>query len=256
MGARPVRQNVRGGRVPHQGMTLVELLVVIAIISILIALLLPAVQHVREAARRMKCLNNLHQIGLAMQMYINNNNGHFPFTYHADSSGAVSASGASESWIVTLAPYLENVDDSRLCPDDPLELQRVQPTATGLRGTSYVINEYVAVTREQGGPTDGYAILNINQMTDTHSLIVMFEGASSGRNVSDDHAHCSQWLRPGDIARGRIWNQILLDINPKQHVDCSNYLYADGHALTVPYSDLEIWVQDSAANGTNFTRPR
>jgi prepilin-type N-terminal cleavage/methylation domain-containing protein len=84
-----------------RGFTLVELLVVIAIIGVLVALLLPAVQAAREAARRMQCSNHLKQIGLAMHNYHDAHKS-FPFAYMIDLN-----TFNLQNWGVLILPFLE-----------------------------------------------------------------------------------------------------------------------------------------------------
>lgn len=98
------------GRVRSAGFTLVELLVVIAIIGVLVGLLLPAVQAAREAARRMKCSNNLKNLALALHNYHDTYN-KFPmghqFDGHFDGNLTNAGGGNAFSWGYSILPQLE-----------------------------------------------------------------------------------------------------------------------------------------------------
>ncbi|WP_417850637.1 DUF1559 domain-containing protein [Thalassoglobus sp.] len=97
---------MKKNRRQHRGFTLIELLVVIAIIAILVALLLPAVQQAREAARRTQCKNNLKQLGLALHNYHDVHNT-FPYRTGGTNTGSSTSNWGRGSGMISLLPYID-----------------------------------------------------------------------------------------------------------------------------------------------------
>lgn len=276
-----------------RGFTLVELLVVVAIVGVLIALLLPAVQAARAAARRVQCSNNMRQIGLAVHQYVDVHRGHWPqLAGHAhDLPEGVNPEDVS--WIRTLGPFMENVDAVRLCPEhmDLVEGKyRMRPRPTDESGqivddgddrqvvaTSYALNGYLrepesappgapppvlaAVEAENEGLVD-----NFNKLLSTHQTIVALEATTWAVLNNFDHAHTYKWFSPANLARNdeerAVWRQVAGD--PDDRRSWPGELAVDRHQGDVAnylYADgsvRAIAAEQIAAwcdEGTNFVMP-
>ena len=97
----------------RRAVTLVEVLVAISVVAVLAVILLPMAAMVREGARRIRCADNLRQIGLALHNYANHHQDHLP----AFRSQFVT--GFDTSWRLTVLPYLEQGDSPDLAGAEP-----------------------------------------------------------------------------------------------------------------------------------------
>jgi prepilin-type N-terminal cleavage/methylation domain-containing protein len=201
----------------RHGFTLVELLVVIAIIAILIGLLLPAVQKVREAAARSQCQNNLKQIALATHNYAGTFDSKLPAAYSAPVTQSLIAGGASnlanpQSFFFTILPYIEQDN-----------MYKAGMQASSNIGVVHDINDPKNTNGASGLPNSVLSGGTLNGINYTWLGVVSTGGAGAGFISSfgyvktyvcpSDSTNSTQQATPaipdGQVASYTIGNQII-----------------------------------------------
>jgi prepilin-type N-terminal cleavage/methylation domain-containing protein/prepilin-type processing-associated H-X9-DG protein len=169
----------------RQGFTLVELLVVIAIIGILIALLLPAVQAAREAARRMQCSNHLKQIGLAMHNY---HQAHrtLPYATGYDNPDPATYGRFCEggTWCAFLLPYLEQQPVY-----DLFNFKKLMGDSANSPAVTQIISTYICPSDPKS--SEPIVTGRLQQPHNPVTVLALWYPVSIGPTVMDACPYCS-----------------------------------------------------------------
>ncbi len=217
------------GACRRAGFTLVELLVVIAIIGLLVALLLPAVQAVREAARRMQCSNNLRQVGLAAQNYHSTFN-RLPSGYvsYPTNNGVAPPqmmidpitwdAGPGWGWAASILPFAEGTTIT-----DQLRFE--QPIWSAANEPAIATTVPMFLCPSSSGDTEPFPIAAV----DGQPLAVNGRVVRVGRShYVASHGQESCWGECGSVATGEVFTNIYTSTTTVVVIDGDAGQVADG----------------------------
>ena len=224
--------------------TLIELLVVIAIIAILAAMLLPSLSRAKEAGKRIACVNNMRQLGLASMMYVNDNQGSFP------------PRSGGDRWPNRLYDNYGKSIKVLLCPDDGVN---GQPPATGNGSNnvadasprSYLINgwnDYFLNPPTDQGMNDGDSMKE-NVITHPSETILFGEKHTTNMDYYMD------FFEGYGNDQERVEQSRHMSNGAGSHTGGSNYTFTDGSVNFLKFSKslspMNLWAVTDAARTNN-----
>lgn len=236
------------GRRPP-GFTLIELLVVIAIIAILMAIVMPALNRVREQGKRAVCLSNVKQLGLAWILYADDNND--KIVNGNTGEGAIYPIPPYEDGWVHWSDYtdksseaeqIEAIKEGALFPY--VKTERLYKCPTGLRGE---MRTYAVVDSMNGWPSSGPHIKKrIDILRPGERVVFIDEGWVTFASWSIPYDRESWWGKV--VIQPSILKNRDSDPPPIRHGDGTNFSFADGHSeywkwkdpRTISYGMLEV----------------
>jgi prepilin-type processing-associated H-X9-DG protein/prepilin-type N-terminal cleavage/methylation domain-containing protein len=211
-----------GAFTPSKGsaFTLIELLVVIAIIALLAAILFPTFSSARDKGRQASCLSNEKQLGLAVALYIQDNDEHYPLGHKPVTDPLTTFDGGGKyepHFIELIRPFIKNQKNEGVwrCPSDPSPRLNKEGDNKEFH-VSYSVNGWF----EYGQP--------LAQIESPTSKVYLLE------STDDDHFHWWEMGREAStdpyLPLDQLPQKILAEqVAAKRHGDGANYLYADWH---------------------------